>query len=397
MSEDPVYFDPFDWDIRCEPYPVYQRLRDEAPLYFNERYGFYVLSRFDDVERYLIDKETFSSAKGSTIDSVQADAQIPPAMFIAEDAPMHTRHRAIVSILFTPKSVSSLEPATRAFCAEVLDELVEKKEFDFVTDLGGEVPMRVVGMLLGIPPADQVGLREQFESAMQAAYSGGDAEPFEGMKVGYDVFGPYLDWRETHPADDLMTELMTKEIEGADGVKRQLTRDELVTFCLLIASAGSDTTSRLIGWIGSLLAEHEADRHALRDDPSLVPNAVEEILRIENPNYHVARYVTKDVEIHGQVVPAGSAVVGLPGSANRDERQFPDPDDFDIRRKMRHHLSFGYGAHFCLGAALARLEGRVVLEEVLKRMPDWEVDQSGARLTPGFITRGWATLPVTVE
>jgi cytochrome P450 len=193
-----------------------------------------------------------------------------------------------------------------------------------------------------------------------------------------------------------MTDLMTREFEDRDGVRRKIPREQLNILLLLIASGGSDTTNRMLGWIGKVLSDHPDQRRALVEDRSLARGAVEETLRFECPNYHVARYVDRDTEFHGQPVPAGSALIAIPGSGNRDERVFPDPDTFDVRRKFSHHLSFGYGAHFCIGAALARLEGRVVLEELLDRIPEWHVDDANARLTPGFITRGWETLPVSI-
>ena len=193
-----------------------------------------------------------------------------------------------------------------------------------------------------------------------------------------------------------MTELMTREFEDREGVVRRIPRDQLTILLLLIASGGSDTTNRLMGWMGKVLSDFPDQRRAVVEDRSLARGAVEESLRYESPNYHVARYVAKDTEFHGQVVPEGSALMAIPGAANHDERAFPDPDVFDVRRKFAHHLSFGYGADFCIGAALARLEARILLEELLDRIPDWHVDEANSRLTPGFITRGWETLPVTV-
>ena len=392
------YFDPYDWDIRVDPYPAYRRLRDEAPLYRNDEFDFYALSRFDDVEAVFVDRETFISGRGISINSVQSGAPVPPGLFIAEDPPVHTRHRSIVSILFTPKQIGSLEPAIRDFCTSVLDELADRDEFDFVGELASQVPMRVIGMLLGIPPSDQPLLRERFESSMQRAYAPNAERDIaaETMAMGYEVFGEYLDWREQNPSDDVMTQLLTREFEDETGTMRRLTRQELLTFLILIASGGSDTTSRLMGWIGSVLGDNPSVRHELADDPGLIPRAIEEVMRLEPPSYHSARYVARDVEIHGEVVPEGSCLLLLLGAAGRDERRFPDPDTLDIRREIGRHLSFGYGQHFCLGAALARLESRVLLEEVLRRYPDWAVDHDRARLTPGFITRGWETLPVSV-
>jgi cytochrome P450 len=390
-----VQFDPFDLAIRENPYPVYRRLRDEAPVYYNEQHDFYAVSRFDDVEQGLTERETFISSKGGVLDVLKADIEMPVGMFIFEDPPLHTAHRGVVSKIFTPKSMREIEPQIRQFCAATLDDLVGRSGFDFIRDIGAEVPMRVVGMLVGIPDSDQVMLRDHFEQSMQSAYTE-DREPLGGMELAIQMFAQYVDWRAEHPSDDLMTQMLTLEFEDETGVTRRLTREEILTYLTLIASAGNDTTNRLIGWTGKVLGDHPDERRRLLDDPSLIPNAIEEILRFEPPPYHIARYVALDAEFDGGTVPAGSALVCLPGSANRDERRFPEPDTFDVGRKMGHILSFGYGPHHCLGAALARLEGRVVLEEVLKRWPDWEVDDANARLTDGFLTRGYETLPVFV-
>jgi cytochrome P450 len=193
-----------------------------------------------------------------------------------------------------------------------------------------------------------------------------------------------------------MTELLTAEFTDVDGTVRTLTRDEILGYIGLLSGAGNETTTRLIGWAAKLLAEHPEQRRVLVEDPSLIPAAIEECLRYEPPSPVQSRYVTKDVEHHGQTVPAGSIMVLLNASANRDDRQFPDPDDFDIHRKAQRHLSFGYGLHFCLGAHLARLEGRVALEEVLKRFPEWDIDTANAVQARTSTVRGWEKLPVHV-
>ncbi|HET6950855.1 MAG TPA: cytochrome P450, partial [Acidimicrobiales bacterium] len=208
------------------------------------------------------------------------------------------------------------------------------------------------------------------------------------------AFADYIDWRAEHPSDDLMTELLQAEYEDIDGERRRLSREEVLNFVNLLAAAGNETTARLIGWTGKVLAEHPAQRRELVETRDLVPKAIEELLRYEAPSPVNARYVTTDVEIQGQVVPAGSAILLLNGSANRDERKFVDGDSFDIHRKIDHHLSFGYGLHFCLGAHLARLEGRVALDEVLQRFPTWEVDWDNAVQARTSTVRGWERLPV---
>jgi cytochrome P450 len=211
-----------------------------------------------------------------------------------------------------------------------------------------------------------------------------------------EMFADYIDWRRDHPADDLMTALLNAEFEDADGTVRRLTRREILTYVTVLAGAGNETTNLLIGWTGKLLGEHPDARREIVADRSLVPGAIEEVLRFEPIAHVIGRTPDCDVEIQGEIVPAGSIVLTLPGSANHDERVFADGDRFDIHRGIGHHLSFGYGAHFCLGAALARLEGRVVLDEVLNHFPDWEVDLDHAVLLPPGANRGWSELPVVV-
>jgi cytochrome P450 len=209
------------------------------------------------------------------------------------------------------------------------------------------------------------------------------------------AFSEYIDWRAEHPADDVMTELLRAEFEDVTGTRRRLTREEVLNYVNLLAAAGNETTTRLIGWAGSVLAEHPDQRKELAADRSLVPNAIEELLRYESPSPVQSRYVTKDVEHYGQTVAEGSVMVLLNAAANRDEREFgPDADRFDIRRKIGHHLAFGYGVHFCLGASLARLEGRVALDEILQRFPTWEVDWDNAIAARTSTVRGWERLPV---
>jgi cytochrome P450 len=400
LTTESVYFDMYDRDIYVDPYPTFQRLRDEAPLYFNEQMGFYAVSRFEDAERVMVDRETFVSSKGMVYNImpyvIGGDIGIPNGLFICEDAPLHTMHRALVSRVFTPKRVKLIEPQIRAFCAGVVDRLVGADRFDWAKDIAAQVPMRVIGMLVGIPEEDQEKIRDHFNELLNEGTLDSTKPPFEALIQSEGLFGAHLDRRVAEPADDLMTQLLTIEFEDDTGTRRTLRREEILTFLNLIAGAGTDTTSRLIGWTGKILAEHPDQRRRLVDNPALIPNAIEEILRLEPPPYHFGRYVTTDVEFHGQTVPAGSIMVVLPGSANHDERRFPDAERFDIDRQIGRILSFGFGAHLCLGANLARLEGRIVLEEVLKRIPEWSVHLDQGELTSGIDTRGWESLPVSV-
>ncbi len=389
-----VYYDPYDHGIDNDPYPTWRRMRDEAPLYYNDRYDFFALTRFDDVEKGLVDWKTFISGKGSVLEMIKADVTMPPGSILFEDPPAHDHHRGLLSRVFTPKRMLEIEPKVRAFCARSLDPLQGSGGFDFIGDLGAQMPMRTIGMLLGIPEEDQERIRDRLDEGLRLDEGVMPEMDPEYGALGVGEFEEYIDWRAEHPSDDLMTDLLNAEFEDVNGVVRKLTRQEVLNYVSLLAGAGNETTTRLIGWTGKVLAENPDQRQLLVEDPSLVPNAIEELLRYEAPSPVQSRYVTRDVEYYGRTVPEGSIMVIINGSANRDERAFPDPDRFDIRRKINHHLTFGYGIHFCLGSHLARLEGRVALEEVLKRFPLWEVDWENAVQAHTSTVRGWERLPV---
>jgi cytochrome P450 len=390
-----VRYDPYDVTVNADPYPVFRRLREEAPLYRNDEHDFWALSRYADVEKGLVDWATFPSGRGGILELIKAGIEMPPGVLIFEDPPVHTVHRGLLSRVFSPRKMAAIELQIRAFCAASLDPLVGSDGFDFIADLGAQMPMRVIGMLLGIPDADQPAVRDRADRNLRT-------EPGRPMRYSEDkfakgtLFGDYIDWRAQHPSDDLMTQLMQAEFEDETGTSRRLEREELLTLISVLAGAGNETTTRLIGWAGKTLGDHPDQRRELAATPELIPNAIEEILRYEPPAPHIARYVARDVEYYGHTVPEGSVMLFLIGSANRDDLRFPDGDRFDIHRPVGPMLTFGYGIHYCLGAALARLEGRVALEEVLKRFPDWEVDTDAARLSPTSTVRGWETLPVTL-
>jgi cytochrome P450 len=390
-----VYYDPYDVDIDADPYPLFRRLRDEAPLYYNDRYDFFAVSRFEDVERGLKDAKQYISGRGAVLELIKANIDLPPGTLIFEDPPTHTIHRSLLSRVFTPRRVAALEPKIREFCAASLDPLVGAGGFDLIADLGAQMPMRVISMLLGIPEQDQAAIRDRADANLRTD-AGRPMRVSGELEIGAEMFADYIDWRANHPSDDIMTDLLRAEFEDETGTTRRLTRDEVLTYVTVVAGAGNETTMRLIGWAGKVLAEHPDQRSDLVDDRSLIPNAIEELLRYEPPAPHVGRYVPHDVDAHGETVPAGSAMLFLVGAANRDDRRYPHPDRFDIRRDISQHLTFGYGIHFCLGAALARLEGRVALDEVLNRFPEWDVDLHGAKLAPTSTVRGFETLPVVV-
>ncbi|HWA64867.1 MAG TPA: cytochrome P450 [Mycobacteriales bacterium] len=394
LADSDVYYDPYDFDIDTDPYPVWKRLRDEKPLYYNDKHDFYALSRWADVESCSSDWKTYISSKGTLLELIKMDFPIPPGSIIFEDPPDHDVHRAMLSRVFRPKKIAELEPKIREFCARALDPMVGAGGFDFIANLGAEMPMRTIGYLLGIPEQDQVAIREAIDASLRISEDGKpSADAIDPMAMA-KMFEDYVEWRAKNPSDDLMTEMLNAEFEDVDGTMRKLNRDELLGYINLIAAAGNETTTRLIGWTGKVLAEHPDQRAELVANPDLIPNAIEELLRYEAPSPVQARYVTKDVEHYGQTVPAGNVVLLLTASANRDERKFPHADAFDIHRKIERHLTFGYGVHFCLGASLARLEGRIALDEVLKRFPTWDVDYDRAVQARTSTVRGWETLPV---
>jgi cytochrome P450 len=389
-----LYYDPYDFDIDDNPYPVWKRMREEAPLYYNDRYNFYALSRYEDVERELHNWETYRSGRGTTADILFNNIEVPPGILLFEDPPLHDLHRKLLSRVFTPRRMLAVESLVREFCTRELDPLVGAGGFDFIADLGAMMPMRTIGYLLGIPEDHQTSIRDRNSAFNDTAKR---REPGEVSQKIFEetimMFGEFIEWRAEHPSDDLMTELLAAEIDEPDGTRRPLSRTEVLAYTAMIAGAGNETTTRLIGFMAQLLSDHPDQRSELAADPSLIPGAVEETLRYEPPSPVQARYAARDAEHYGRVVPEGSFMLLLNASANRDERQFPDPDRFDIHRRGSH-LSFGQGLHFCLGSALARLEARVAFEEVLKRWPDWEVDYANAERAHTASVRGWARLPV---
>src|SRR5437588_2296540 len=389
-----LYYDPYDIGINADPYPVFKRLREEAPLYYNDQHDFFAVSRYDDVERGFRDRETFISGRGGILELIKSGIEMPPGIVIFEDPPTHTIHRGLLSRMFTPRKVSGLEPQIRRYCAEALDPLIGSGRFDLVGDFAAQMPMRVIGMLLGIPEEDQESIRDRVDAGLRTEAG----QPMRGTQAfaNAELYADYVEWRSTHPSDDIMTELLNAEFEDETGARRRLTRAELLTYISVVSGAGNEMTTRLIGWTGKVLAEHPDQRREIVNDRSLVDGAIEEILRFEAPSPVQARYVARDVEHHGQAVPEGSVLVLLNGSANRDDRRFPDGDTFDIHRKPTPHITFGYGGHFCLGAALARLEGRIALDELLNRFPTWDVDLTDAKISPTSTVRGWETLPIVI-
>jgi cytochrome P450 len=395
-AADDVYYDPYDVEINADPYPVYARLRDEAPAYYNDGFDFWALSRYDDVEKAHLNWQVFSSTRSDILDIIKSGVELPPGVILFEDPPIHTMHRGLLSRVFTPRRMAALEDQVRAYCARCLDPLVGSDGFDIIAELASQLPMRVIGMMLGIPEADQVAVRDKTDADLRTE-PGQPMKVREGTVANGDMFADYIEWRSKHPSDDLMTKLLNAEFEDERGEKRTLTRAEVLTYTTVLAGAGNETTGRLIGWIAKVLAEHPDQRRELVEDRSLAPKAIDEVLRFEPTGHASARYVMHDIDLHGRTIPEGSAVLLLMASANRDPRRYEKPDVFDIHRDDIQHLSFGLGLHYCLGANLARLEGRVALEELLARFPEWDVDYDGMELASTSTVRGWARLPILLR
>jgi cytochrome P450 len=391
-----LYWDPFSPELRDDPYPLWKRMRDEAPVYHNEKYDFWVLSRFHDIERAHKDVATYSSSHGTTLD-LMSDEPMDTGMFINLDPPKHTVLRRLVSRAFTTRRMSMLEERIREVCAGLLDPHLGSGRFDYVQDFSAILPPTIISSLLGVPDQDQEGLRHLVDDMFVIDDSGVGMTGEVAQKAMLELFqylGGQFTERRKHPRDDIFTELVQAEITDETGEVRHLTDDELTGFALLLFAAGSETVARHLGWVASVLPEYPEQRAELARDFSLIPNAIEEILRFEPPSPVQARWVAQEVNLHGVTIPVGSKAVLLTGSAARDERKYPQPDLLDIHRKVDLHLTFGYGIHFCLGAALARMEGRIGLEETLRRWPEWQVDQEHSVLLYTSTVRGPTKLPV---
>jgi cytochrome P450 len=407
MTATEIYYDPWDYAIDADPYPVWRRLRDEAPVYYNEQHDFYALSRYDDVLDSLVDTDTFKSGHGIVLEMITPEPYENIEMMIMKDPPAHTRLRKLVARAFTPRAISDLERRVRELCGMFLDTVQGEDEFDYIGAFAGLLPPTVILALVGYPEGYASTFRELATKTLHVeegdTHQGGMASMSsmvqENGEIGQEAFAiipELMEQRRKDPQDDLLTGLVHAEIEE-DGKTRTLTLEEILGFVQLISLAGTETVARLLGFAAVTLAQHPDQRKVLVDDPSLLTNAVEELLRYEAPSPVQSRWVARDVELHGVTIPRGARISLLNGSADRDERHFPDPDRFDIHRDIDRQLAFGYGAHFCIGAAVARLEGRVALDETLKRYPTWEIDESRLERIHTSTVRGYTSVPMRVR
>ena len=396
-----VEFDPFSDEYFNDPTEVYRRLRDEAPVYYSEKYGFYALSRFADVLAAHRDWEGFSSAHGVDLSTLSKDPELIQILrsIIMMDPPEHDRLRALVSRVFTPRAVTALEPMIREVMCGFLDALDGATEFDMVADFSGPFPVEIISRMLGVPEADRQRIREWLDVGLHREHGQLDVTP-EGEQAMFEM-GAYFfelaaEKRKT-PADDMMSRLTQVTVDRGDGVETGLDDVEIAGFSTLLGGAGAETVTKLVGNAVVLFSRHGDQWKKILADPEKIPRAVEEILRFVPPSQYQGRFSVAAREFEGGSIPAGFPVLLITGAATRDPRAFERADDFDIDRAPGISIGFGHGAHSCLGAALARMESRIAIEEIAKRWPQLEVDDTGLRRVHMSNVAGYSNVPVRIS
>lgn len=390
-----IHFDPFDYDFHEDPYPIYQVLREKAPLYHNEEAGFWALSRHADVLAGFKDTARFSNARGVSLEVSGLGDNVELVMSIlGMDPPRHGKMRGLVSKGFTPRRVAQLEPSIRTLATTYIDRFVEEGQCDWVADFAGRLPMDVVSEMLGVPSADREELRGWADLVLHRE-EGVRGVPQAGIESSGKLLGYFSEMigaRRRSPSEDLASALLEVEVDG-----ERLKDSEILAFCYLMIIAGNETTTKLLANCFYWLGRNPAQRAKIEGHPGRIPDWIEETLRYDNSTQLLARTLTEDVEMYGETMPAGDKLLLLIGSANRDEAVFAEPERYDLDRATGEHLSFGRGAHFCLGAALARLETRVSLEEATGRLHGWRVDEAGAERVHNPNVRGFSKLPLTFQ
>ncbi|MDJ0847157.1 MAG: cytochrome P450 [Myxococcota bacterium] len=388
-------YDPYSREMQENPYPAYAVYRNEEPCSHNPERDFFALFRFEDVWNATLDWQTYSSSLGPTLEN---RGEIPGAVMsiIGMDPPRHVRIRNLVSKGFTPRKIAALEGEIRRIARHYLDPLRDAQQCEFQEALSNKLPMDVISALLGIPEEDRDTYRLNVDRGLSRDPETGQPPPgaVEGMMENSRYVLELLDQRRAGPKQDLVSLLAHAEYEDVDGVTKKLSDAEAVAFVGLLAAAGSETTTKLLGNCMVYLARHPDQRKRLWDDPTLAPRAIEEVLRYDAPSQFQGRVALRSVSVHGVTIPEGARVALVTGSACRDEREFRDPDRFDIERRADRQIYFGHGQHVCIGKSLARLETRVVLEEVRDRFPSYEVDEAGLTRTYQAHVRGFATVPI---
>jgi hypothetical protein len=385
-------YDPEDESTQIDPYPFYQRLRDDHPVYRQERLQFWALSRFADVHDALRDHESFCSSQGLTWDPSAAEQAGVLPMMVTADPPQHTKLRKLVNRGFTPRRVTDLEPEIRDVVVEAIEALRRSRTGDLVRDLAVPLPTAIIGRFLGVPERDR-GRFHEWATAVVRGTSGAafHEEHHRAAAELYAYFQQVIEKRRASTADDLIGSLLASEIDG-----ERLTDADVLGFCFNLIVGGIETTTNLVAAGMVILQGDPAARRLCAARPGRIPAAIEEFLRLETPVQGLCRTTTRPVTLHGTSIPAGEKVLLLFGAANRDEREFAAPDRFDPERNADRHVAFGYGAHYCIGAALARLMGRVAFEELTTRLGDHRIDVARGRRVRSAVNRGWESLPIEV-
>jgi cytochrome P450 len=392
----PPLLDPYDYDFHEDPYPYYKRLRDEAPLYHNEELKFWALSRHTDVVQGFRNSTSLSNKHGVSLDPISRNDEAHRVMsFLALDDPGHLRLRTLVSKGFTPRRIRELEGRVTEIAVQHLDAALQSTSFDYVDDFAGKLPMDVISELMGVPDEDRVRIRALADGVMHRDDGVSDV-PAEAIQASGELLVYYAEMvrqRRKQPSDDLTSALVEAEIDGD-----RLTDEEIMAFLFLMVVAGNETTTKLLANAAYWGFKNPDQLAPVFDDRSLVKPWVEETLRYDTSSQILARAVSADMTLYDTMIPVGDVLLLLPGSGNRDDRVFEDPDAYCIDREIGSKLlSFGSGAHFCLGAHLARMEAQVALTEFFKRVSGYEVDEAKSVRVHSSSVRGFAHLPVTVE
>ncbi|MFN8100117.1 MAG: cytochrome P450 [Mycobacterium sp.] len=397
MTTSQVVFDPFSDDYFNAPYATYRRMRDEAPVYYNPVYDFYALTRHADVAAALKDPATFSSSRGVDLEMVQSGQPVPP-LIIMMDPPEHRRMRSLVNKVFTPRAIERQRQTVMTQIDRYLGA-ANPADFDVVQDFSALFPVEVITQMLGVPAELRQQVRLLLDKSLEREY-GKIEMPEAGMQASIETGLMYyniIQERRAQPQDDMISDLIAAEVER-DGAMTSLDDVEITAFASMLGGAGAETVTKLVGNAVVTFADNPDQWQQLHDDRSLIPAAVEELLRWEAPAQYLVRYTLKDVELHGTTIPAGNPVMLCLGAANRDERAFPDADTFDIHRDrgQAQNLGLGYGEHSCLGAALARMESSAALDRLLDFMPRYEIRRDGLKRVAMTNVIGWHNVPVRV-
>ena len=398
MPNQPIEFDPFSDTFFDDPYQTYARLRDEAPIYFNQTYGFYAVSRYSDVVAVHADPERFLSSYGVTLELLLHKRPMGTNMMIVMDPPEHTRQRRLVSQAFSRRAIGSLEPLVAEVISGLLDGLSGRNQFDVVSEFAALFPVEVISSMLGVPEDKRQQIRIWVDTMLHRE-EGNPNTTRVGMDAALNLAGYFLELTRSKRSDPdglLMTKLIDVVLEDADGTGRHLSDEDVASFAALIVSAGSETVTKLIGSGVVLFDQHPDQWELVRADSAAIPPAVEEVLRMHPPSQYQGRYAIESVTMDGGTIPAQSPVLLLTGAATRDPREYDHPDRFDITRGGRTTLAFGYGVHGCLGAWLARLESRLAFEGIRSRWPRLSVHHEGLERVNMSNVAGYSHVPVSV-